>query len=719
MNYKQGKVKGVMETKFKNYLIKISMIIEEKTMFLAIKKGLIMIIPIIIIGSFSMVLKYMPLTLYQEFISKFGGGIIYSFLDILYSVTFGVLSLYVVIAISYSYSVISLKNKINSILLPIISICSYLIIIGLDNNKFNMTLISNRGMFTAILISVISSKIYIKIINSKFINRYRKPNGIDFNLEDAIKGILPAFIIIISSLVFRELFNLLSGYYNIQNFFADYCSSFFLKLRPGLFSGILYLILVQGLFFVGINGNSVFANVGDIFKPGIYNNYNNILNGTPPTEIVTKTSIDTFAYMGGAGAVISLIIAIVVFSRKKELKSLCKLGGIPAIFNISEIIHFGLPIVLNPIFFIPFIIIPIVFTIITYLAMYFSLVPMTYETVHWTTPIIISGYVATGSIRGSILQVFLVLIGSIIYLPFIRIYEDKLDLSLKENTKELVKVLQRAEEINYKAYILNRNDKLGWCGKILLNDLREDLKAGKVFLVYQPQVSENRKIIGLEALIRWKHSTVGFIYPPLIIELAKEGKILSELESYIFIEAGKVLKDINSRISPFIKISVNVTADSLLEDSFEDNIDNVVKKYELDTKNLAIEITEQDELLNLESVEKKLVSLNNKGHKIIIDDFGMGHTSIKYLQNYKFNVVKIDGSLVRGIDENKRNLDIISSIVFLSKYLDFTIISEGVETCIQKDVLLGLGCRIFQGYYYSKPITYEELLNNIEKGYIK
>ena len=719
MNYKQGKVKGVMETKFKNYLIKISMIIEEKTMFLAIKKGLIMIIPIIIIGSFSMVLKYMPLTLYQEFILKFGGGIIYSFLDILYSVTFGVLSLYVVIAISYSYSVISLKNKINSILLPIISICSYLIIIGLDNNKFNMTLISNRGMFTAILISVISSKIYIKIINSKFINRYRKPNVIDFYLEDAIKGILPAFIIIISSLVFRELFNLLSGYYNIQNFFADYCSSFFLKLRPGLFSGILYLILVQGLFFVGINGNSVFANVGDIFKPGIYNNYNNILNGTPPTEIVTKTSIDTFAYMGGAGAVISLIIAIVVFSRKKELKSLCKLGGIPAIFNISEIIHFGLPIVLNPIFFIPFIIIPIVFTIITYLAMYFSLVPMTYETVHWTTPIIISGYVATGSIRGSILQVFLVLIGSIIYLPFIRIYEDKLDLSLKENTKELVKVLQRAEEINYKAYILNRNDKLGWCGKILLNDLREDLKAGKVFLVYQPQVSENRKIIGLEALIRWKHSTVGFIYPPLIIELAKEGKILSELESYIFIEAGKVLKDINSKISPLIKISVNVTADSLLEDSFEDNIDNVVKKYELDTKNLAIEITEQDELLNLESVEKKLVSLNNKGHKIIIDDFGMGHTSIKYLQNYKFNVVKIDGSLVRGIDENKRNLDIISSIVFLSKYLDFTIISEGVETCIQKDVLLGLGCRIFQGYYYSKPITYEELLNNIEKGYIK
>lgn len=708
-----------METKFKNYLIKISMIIEEKTMFLAIKKGLIMIIPIIIIGSFSMVLKYMPLTLYQEFILKFGGGIIYSFLDILYSVTFGVLSLYVVIAISYSYSVISLKNKINSILLPIISICSYLIIIGFDNNKFNMTLISNRGMFTAILISVISSKIYIKIINSKFINRYRKPNVIDFYLEDAIKGILPAFIIIISSLVFRELFNLLSGYYNIQNFFADYCSSFFLKLRPGLFSGILYLILVQGLFFVGINGNSVFANVGDIFKPGIYNNYNNILNGTPPTEIVTKTSIDTFAYMGGAGAVISLIIAIVVFSRKKELKSLCKLGGIPAIFNISEIIHFGLPIVLNPIFFIPFIIIPIVFTIITYLAMYFSLVPMTYETVHWTTPIIISGYVATGSIRGSILQVFLVLIGSIIYLPFIRIYEDKLDLSLKENTKELVKILQRAEEINYKAYILNRNDKLGWCGKILLNDLREDLKEGKVFLVYQPQVSENRKIIGLEALIRWKHSTVGFIYPPLIIELAKEGKILSELESYIFIEAGKVLKDINSKISPLIKISVNVTADSLLEDSFEDNIDNVVKKYELDTKNLAIEITEQDELLNLESVEKKLVSLNNKGHKIIIDDFGMGHTSIKYLQNYKFNVVKIDGSLVRGIDENKRNLDIISSIVFLSKYLDFTIISEGVETCTQKDVLLGLGCRIFQGYYYSKPIIYEELLNNIEKGYIK
>ena len=218
------------------------------------------------------------------------------------------------------------------------------------------------------------------------------------------------------------------------------------------------------------------------------------------------------------------------------------------------------------------------------------------------------------------------------------------------------------------------------------------------------------KCIGAEALIRWIHPIAGFIYPPLVIQLAREEKMLHDIETYMFDEAAHTISEIEKEIHTEFKISVNITNESLLWEDLEYCIADKVSKYHIAPRRLWLEITEQDALISSREVWDKMRRLKEQGHKFLIDDFGMGHTSLLYLQTNYFSVVKLDGSLTKDIMENDRNKDIISAITGLGKTLHFETIAEYVETEKQKDLLLALGCDAFQGYYYSRPIPMTELI---------
>ena len=219
----------------------------------------------------------------------------------------------------------------------------------------------------------------------------------------------------------------------------------------------------------------------------------------------------------------------------------------------------------------------------------------------------------------------------------------------------------------------------------------------------------------MEALIRWKHPEIGFIYPPLIIQLAKEKKVLHKLEEYIIDEAAHVLSRLEPLIPQDFKISVNITNESLAWEDLEEHIAEAVEKYKISSKYLCLEITEQDALSSSDVVTDKIRNLKARGHRFLIDDFGMGHTSLMYLQTNYFDVVKLDGALTRDILTNERNRDIISSIVYLGKSLHFKIIAEYVETKEQRNKLKELGCDAFQGYLYSKPLEFDELIRWLEQ----
>ena len=162
--------------------------------------------------------------------------------------------------------------------------------------------------------------------------------------------------------------------------------------------------------------------------------------------------------------------------------------------------------------------------------------------------------------------------------------------------------------------------------------------------------------------------------------------------------------------------SITITADSGSNGKLTINMPNSERSaFGISSKYLCLEITEQDALSSSDVVTDKIRNLKARGHRFLIDDFGMGHTSLMYLQTNYFDVVKLDGALTRDILTNERNRDIISSIVYLGKSLHFKIIAEYVETKEQRNKLKELGCDAFQGYLYSKPLEFDELIRWLEQ----
>ena len=308
------------------------------------------------------------------------------------------------------------------------------------------------------------------------------------------------------------------------------------------------------------------------------------------------------------------------------------------------------------------------------------------------------------------MQLVLLIVDGLIYYPFVKLQDEEYQVRFLYMVKNLTKKLQEMEEQNDNSELLKMPGDLGQTANLLVNDLEDAVNKKQLFLLYQPQFHGDGSCIGAEALLRWKHPQAGLIYPPLIIVFDKEGGFLPKLEEFIFDEACKTLSEIEKQSGDNFKISVNITGESLKNEKFEETLNHCIQKYHIAPNKLWIEITEQDALASTSEIVQKLNRLKANGHKLLIDDFGMGHTSINYLQTNLFDVVKLDGCITRTVLENSRNQDIISSIVYLSQSLNFMIISEYVENANQRDKLEELGCDVFQGYLYSKPVPLDEFM---------
>ena len=285
----------------------------------------------------------------------------------------------------------------------------------------------------------------------------------------------------------------------------------------------------------------------------------------------------------------------------------------------------------------------------------------------------------------------------------------------KEQVRILIKELQSKEENIEHPMFLTRGDHIGTTSGLLLHDLKHAVKNRKLHILYQPQVRADGSCIGAEALLRWNHPLYGMIYPPLIIYLAEEGKILPDLEKLIIDEVVAGIARTKENYSGEFKISVNFTAHSLLWDC-ENYIEQELERNHVEPDKLWIEITEQDILIKTDLIMKKLNQLKENGHRLLIDDFGMGHTSLLYLQSEIFSVVKLDGSLTRPLLTSETNQKIVSSIVELGNELNVDVIAEYVETREQQKLLEKLGCTCYQGYLYSKPIPLDEFIQYIRKN---
>ena len=685
----------------KEKLKKITYWIEDNFFFTVIRHGLTMMIPMLLIGGVACALMSLP---YVDYSAPFMGGIlgkVQVILNMIYQGTFGLFSLALVITLSLCYGMEQNQMVEKAAMYVVVALGAYGTQLNIGSEYFDISDLGITGSFSAIVVTLLSCFIYEKIKKNTTISLKKYTMGMENICVTAVATIFPMMVVIGVVILSTQVLWYGFGVHSINDLFSTVVCNLFDRLENNYGSGLLYTFLLHLLWVCGFHGSHLLEPVAQTTFATVSEEF-----------VFSKSFFDIYVVMGGCGTTICVLLVLLLFFRKERMGRLAKIGSFAVFFNINEVLNFGIPIVLNPVMAVPFLLTPMVSYSIAYAATALGLVPHLVQEIPWSTPILLSGYMATGSIRGTILQLVCILVGMGIYYPFIRLNKRVQENYAKERLRVLVEKLQEKEEANEEPKFLNRGDSLGMMSRMLLEDLEKAIKNDDLYLVYQPQVDNEGRCVGAEALLRWTHPLYGFIYPPLTIYLAKQGELLPELEKRIFEMAVRSINQISSAYDGKFKISVNITAKSLQWDVVP-SIRESLEKYQVAPEYLWVEITEQDVLSNKESVVSKIRELKDCGHTLLIDDFGMGHTSLIYLQSNYFGVVKLDGSLVRNILQSETNQKIVASIVELANQLNIKVISEYVETEEHWNKLKELGCDWYQGYLFSKPISLDEFIEYI------
>ncbi len=700
-----------MTEKKHSFVYKLYMGMNSSKLLLCIRSSLIMLIPVLLIGSLALMLKSFPIEGYQQFIGAFGNGIISNFFSLIYSATFGVLSIYVSISISICYTQQIGKDNRHTLGPMIASLVAFFIISGtFENGALNTDSLGAAGMFTAVTTSLCASWLY-DLLSKKMTRSMRVfTEGDDEVFRNTLMSLAPTAIVAVVAAVINSLSLLIFDGNNLHMAFSYGVGYIFEDLGRNLGSVILFEFVVHFLWFFGIHGNNVLEPVcQELFTTAIDENQQLVAMGMEATEIHSKTFLDVFVNMGGSGSVMCLLIAIMVFSHRKSNRKLGMMAAIPGFFNISELITFGLPIVFNPIFIIPYLLVPIVMATTSTLAVEIGWVPVAVNHVEWTTPILWSGYLATDSFAGTILQLVNIVIGTLIYAPFVKVFDKEMIKDANRKMDQLVDLMKRSEETREVVRVLSLRDVGGMVARHLAEDLQTQLIDRKPNMYYQPQYNSKGECIGAEALLRWQHSIYGMVYPPLVIQVADESGKLIELEKNIFVTIMESMPELTKVLGDETKISVNVTGTTIQSEEFEKFLVQLSKDYPRYCTRVVIEITEQAALSIQEELIDRLTRIAKRGYGFAIDDFSMGSTSIKYLQTNVFTLIKLDGSMTRVILKNRRSKDIIASITKLSADLGIDVLAEYVETEEQRQALEEVGCYLYQGWLYSPAVPLDKL----------
>ena len=247
----------------------------------------------------------------------------------------------------------------------------------------------------------------------------------------------------------------------------------------------------------------------------------------------------------------------------------------------------------------------------------------------------------------------------------------------------------------------------------LVYDFPTSLKNREFSIYYQPKYNVEKDkyyISSSEALVRWNHSKYGMISPGIFIGLLEERGLIRELDKYVWEEAIKDLATWKKEGIDIVPVSLNVSRIDLLDDGIVSIFADLVKKYDVDSKYIYLEITESACNNNMNQLINTIEKLRDLGFKIEIDDFGAGYSSLNVLTTIPFDVLKLDMLFVRGMANNK-TLKMIEIVAEIAKYLDVILVAEGVETLDQLNQLREYGYQVIQGYYFSKPLKKEEFYN--------
>jgi len=253
----------------------------------------------------------------------------------------------------------------------------------------------------------------------------------------------------------------------------------------------------------------------------------------------------------------------------------------------------------------------------------------------------------------------------------------------------------------------------------LENELKYAMERHELCLTYQPIYNlQTRDVVGMEALLSWKHPELGLIPPATFIPLAEEIGLIDYIGKWVLRAAcEQAAKWYLSGYKNF-KLSVNLSPRQLLQKNLPQQIADMIKDTKLPAKILELELTETSPLIYSTLSEVVLKEINEIGIKISLDDFGTGYSSLTHLKRLPISAIKIDKSFIHDVTTDPNNMTIVKSMISLSTDLGFNVIAEGIETETQLQFLIENKCPLGQGFYLSKPLSTEQMTQLLEQGKI-
>ena len=411
---------------------------------LSIRDGFLVSMPLLIAGSFFLLIANFPIPGWTEFWGRIFGENWTTFMVKPTEATFNIMAIIVVMAIGYSFAGHMKVNKIFGAAISVVSwfllmpyevlVKGSLLISGVDTNVSGIPLkwVGSSGLFVGMIVAFLAVHIYAFANSKGWV--IKMSDGVPPTVIQSFAALIPATLVITVFFVINIIFSF-TPFENAFNFVFEMLQIPLLNLGNTVWAMVTAYIFVHIFWFIGVNGGSV---VGAVYNPILQTlaaqNLEAFRTGEPIPNIISQQFQDLFATFGGAGSTLSLLIAMLLFCRSKRIKNLGKLSLAPGIFGINEPIIFGLPIVLNPIMFVPFLLVPTFNIVVSYIVMKIGLVPYPSGVpITWTTPIIVSGFLSTGW-TGAVLQVLLLIAGVFIYMPFIKIMDKQF---MKEEMKEI------------------------------------------------------------------------------------------------------------------------------------------------------------------------------------------------------------------------------------------------------------------------------------------
>lgn len=407
--------------------------LEEKTMpiveavsnnriLMAVRDGLVLCMPLMIVGSMALVISDFPLPAFQDFMISIFGESWSWWSGVISSSTTGLVAIFTTFGVGYS---LAKSYEVDPLPVGMISVAAYFILLIQieEGTGFSAADFGAQGLFSGMITAIIAAMIYVKVLKKNLV--IKMPPSVPASISRSFTALIPTAIILPLFLLIRYVF-MLTPYQSTNEFILNVLQIPLLGVGTSLIGTEITAGFFNTFFWIfGIHGTLIVQSVMQpIWDAAKYANLAAHQAGLAIPYIVTTEYLDHFVFLGGSGITLPLCFMLTFKAKSKQLKELGKLALVPSIFNINEPLIYGLPIVMNPILAIPFFITPMLSILISYSAMSMGLVGSpTGVAIPFTTPALIGGFLITGDIKVAILQLLILGMAALIYFPFFRILD--------------------------------------------------------------------------------------------------------------------------------------------------------------------------------------------------------------------------------------------------------------------------------------------------------